>query len=295
MNKLTIVIVNYNSTDCLMDCLQSVLEETRCDSYQVVVVDNASEDLDVPALRAWQTKVGWVQNSRNLGFATACNQGLRAHPAQFYLLLNPDTVVREAAIDKTLDFLKLTADAGIAGCRVENPDGTLQMACRRSIPRPAMAVYRFLGLSRLFPNSVRFSSYNLTFLDEKTTHPVEAVSGSFLMFRHELLKDIGFLDEDFFLYGEDLDFCYRSLLKGWKNYYFAHAWITHHKRRSSGRSPGQAIRHFYDAMRIFYRKHYAPRSSGLFNAAVYAAIRILYLRTRAWQFLTGSSGVGSSH
>lgn len=293
MKDLAVVIVNYNSTSFLENCLRSIQEQSRIARMQVVVVDNASADADWEEVKSRHPRVEFILNSRNLGFAAACNQGIRACPARYYLLLNPDTLILDSALDKTLNFLESNPAAGIAGCRVLNPDGSLQRASRRAIPRPSIAFYRLLGLSRLFPDSARFARYNFSHLDERRTHRVEAVSGSFLMFRAELLKDAGYLDESFFLYGEDLDFCFRALKKGWAVYYFAEAETIHHKRRSSSQDVKAATRHFYQAMKIFYRKHYAGRSNALQNTVVLFGIECLYLAARLRQLLFRDAGVGS--
>lgn len=284
MNRLTIIIVNYNSTDYLERCLKSILKETCAGNYRIAVIDNASDEQNFSALKKLSDRIQFILNSRNVGFATACNQGIRALPASYYLFLNPDCVIEESAIDRTLDFLVSQPSAGIVGCRVNDPDGSLQPACRRKIPRPSTAFFRLFGLSRLFPQSRRISAYNMTYENSEQTHEVEAVSGSFLMFRHEILHDIGGMDEDFFLYGEDLDFCYRASLRGWKVFYYPHARVVHYKGRSSARARGISNYHFYKSMEIFYRKHFADQQNRVQRWMVLSGIKLLYagrlLRTR---------------
>ncbi len=292
--KLAVVIVNYNSTDYLLRCLGSLFARTDESDFAVVVVDNASDDRDFEHLRASFPSVTLIQNQRNQGFSTGCNQGIRTLDADFYLLLNPDCVIGDAALDKSLRFLATHPQAGILGARVTNPDGTLQRACRRRIPRPSVAFYRLSGLSRLFPRSARFGSYNVADQDEERVQEVEAVSGSFLMFRKELLDDIGFLDETFFLYGEDLDFCYRAAQAGWKILYYPEARVTHFKRASSSRRPRESNFHFYNAMRLFYRKHFYDRAGSVEHACVLGGIQLLYLASRVRLFLTRSKAIGSS-
>ena len=292
MTELTIVIVNYNTTEHLDRCLQSLSRENRYCRYQVVVVDNASTDWDPVMLEAKHPEIDVIRNPVNLGFATACNQGIRLHPASYYLLLNPD--VLDGAIDNSLAFLRSRPDAGIVGCRVENPDGTLQLASRRTIPRLSSALFRFFGLSLLFPRSRVLARYNLTYLDENSVHEVEAVSGSFLMFRAALLEeDEGHLDEAFFLYGEDLDFCYRALKKGWKVLFYPGARITHFKRQSSRTQNRKSTYHYYDAMSIFYCKHYGAQANRLKNVLVLSGIRLLYWSVLVKATITGRRDVGS--
>jgi GT2 family glycosyltransferase len=293
MSTLTIVIVNYNTNDFLEGCLESFYSESSPHSYHVIVVDNASENQDFSGIESRYPTLDLILNDLNRGFAFACNQGLRSQTSSFYLLLNPDCVVSAGAIEKCLEFLQLNPEVGVLGCRVNNPDGSLQRACRRRIPKPSTAFHRFSGLSRLFPNSPRFAAYNLGGLPDDKTHEVEAVSGSFLMFRHPVLEDIGGLDEQFFLYGEDLDFCYRASMRGWKVVYYPKAQVTHFKRASSSRNARQSNYHFHRAMELFYRKHFYAEAGRLGRALVLSGIRLLYLCRIAKQKLLGRVEVGS--
>lgn len=289
MSAVTVVIVNYNANDFLHRCLDSLFENTAADSFEVVIVDNASTDQDFSKIEKEHPSVDIILNQQNLGFAVACNQGLEHLQSDYYLLLNPDCVVGESAVDRCVEFLNRDRSVGIVGCRVNNPDGTLQLACRRRIPRPSTAFYRFSGLTRLFPNSPRFGAYNLSYLSADESHEVEAVSGSFLMFRNQVYKETGGLDERFFLYGEDLDFCYRASLAGWKIFYCAEAETTHYKGISSKRDLERSTRHFYEAMETFYRKHFYPEATRLERLLIPAGIRLLYAARRVRQILAGSS------
>ena len=259
----------------------------------MVVVDNASADQSSlqDELRCFSPVL--LLNRENEGFARACNRGIRHCQAPFFLLLNPDVTVHHRALSRTLDYLRSRPQTGVVGCRILNPDGSLQLACRRSIPTVRNSLYRFLGLSRLFPRSREFGAYNLTCLDEHKTQPVEAVSGSFLMFRRELIEVIGLLDERFFLYGEDLDFCYRALQAGWLVEYYAEATVTHLKSRSSDQDTAVNTRHFYNAMKIFHAKHYAPTANPLQTRLVMAGIDLAHVARRVRQSLGGSRRVAS--
>ncbi len=293
-NRLTAVIVAYNSEDYLEKCLESLYAQSAIPNLKVVVVDNASADRSIfPVLQARFPDLSVLLNSDNLGFAKACNQGITSFPASYYLLLNPDCVVLNNAVGECLKYLEGKPEIGILGCRVQNPDGSLQLACRRSIPRPSIAFYRLAGLSRLFPHSPRFGRYNYTYLDDREPHPVDAVSGSFLMFRSEVEEAIGLLDEAFFLYGEDLDFCYRAKLAGWIVYYYPEAAVTHHKRRSSSQYPRVNNFHFHNAMKIYYRKHYGASAGSFKNRAVFLGIDGLYGLALLRNRLFGRSDVGS--
>jgi len=294
MSSLGIVIVNFNSTDYLQRCLESIFTQTNTTPLHTVVVDNASDDQNFADLEKTFPNARFILNNENRGFSVACNQGLRSKAADFYLLLNPDCVIEESAIDRTVSFLAQDPTIGIAGCRVNNPDGTLQLACRRRIPRPSVALGKLFGLAKLFPQSRHFAAYNYGDIGPDEIQEVEAISGSFLMFRHELLETIGYLDESFFLYGEDLDFCLRATQAGWRVYYYPKAVITHFKRASSTRHPGASNYHFHNAMEIFYRKHFYADASRVERFLVFTGIRLLYLHKRAKQLLFRSSEIGSS-
>lgn len=292
MTEINVVIVSYNALDLLRRCLDSIFRTPVSPDFQVVVVDNASADPNRIRLAEEYPGVQFIFNQDNQGFSVGCNQGIRAREARFYLLLNPDTVVEDGAIAECLKVLQANPEVGILGCRVNNPDGTRQRACRRRIPRPARALVALSGLARLLPKRYRIEDYNYEDVDDRSSHEVEAVSGSFLMFRREVLETSGFLDEDFFLYGEDLDFCLRAGLAGWRVLYFPGATITHSKRASSSTNPGLANFHFYDAMRLFYLKHFAGDAGWLQRSAVLLGIRLLYGMSRIRLRLLGS-GVGT--
>ncbi len=293
MSKLTVAIVSYNSKDFLDECLRAVEAERDETHLEIVLVDNASVDLDVSQLILAHPGLHVIVNESNLGFSTACNIGLHAHPADFYLLLNPDCIVARGAIAACLEFLERENRTGIVGCRVENPDGSLQLACRRSIPTASVALFRFLGLSRLFPRSPRFGRYNFTYLDDRLSHEVEAVSGSFMMFRAAVLEQTGGLDEQFFLYGEDLDFCFRATKAGWKIFYFADARVTHHKRQSSRQNADIANYHFFNAMKLFYRKHFQSDGSRLRSMLVEKTVEAAYRLSEIRRRLRARHEVGS--
>jgi len=293
MTRIGIVIVNYNSTDFLQNCLLSIQRESPDTLPDVVVVDNASQDFHPRQIEDAYPKSTILINDCNLGFSAACNQGLRLLTNDYLLLLNPDCEICDQAIERTAGFIDSNPEIGIAGCRVTNPDGTLQRACRRRIPSPFVAFLHFSGLNRLFPSGKRFDSYNMNDFPEDRSHAVEAVSGSFLMMRNDVFHQTGGLDERFFLYGEDLDLCLRTAQLGWKLYYFAGARVIHHKRRSSSTDARRATYHFYNAMELFYRKHFYPRAGFLERAAVVAGIRTLSFAKRSMQIFWRHNEVGS--
>jgi hypothetical protein len=263
MLDLAIVIVNYNTREFLRECLASIYESRGDFSYEVWVVDNASSDGSVEMVRKRFPEVKLIANEENLGFAPANNQALRAlgFASRYILLLNPDTLLPPFALRDMLEFLDSHPEAGVAGPRLVREDGSLDLACRRSFPTPLSALYRLTGLSKLFPKSKRFGSYNLTYLDPNEVTEVDSVVGAFMMIRGEALKQIGLLDERFFAYGEDLDFCYRAKVeKGWKVLYNPDVTVLHYKGKSSRQRSNAMILEFYKAMRLFHNKHYRKRT-----------------------------------
>lgn len=230
---------------------------------EVIVVDNASADGSVDMLRNQFPWVHVIESSVNLGFSKANNLGIQIARGEFIVLLNPDTIVQEDTFRGMLEFFEKTPDAGMAGCKVLNPDGSLQLACRRSFPSPWVSFTKISGLSTLFPKSKLFARYNLTYLDENATYEVDAISGSFMMIRHSLVKQIGGLDERFFMYGEDLDWCYRVKESGLKVYYVHSTQIIHFKGESTKRSTINETKVFYEAMHLFVKKHFTSSAWAL--------------------------------
>ena len=189
---------------------------------------------------------------------------------KYLLLLNPDTLLREDTLIRMIEFFQSNPEAGLAGCKILNPDGTLQLACRRSFPGPWTSFSKVTGLSTFFPKSRIFARYNLTYLDENQTYEVDAVSGSFMMLKREVYEKIGGLDEQFFMYGEDLDLCYRVQKSGYKVFYVHDTQIIHYKGESTKRSSFDETKIFYEAMNLFVKKHLS--SSFLVEAILHTAI-----------------------
>lgn len=258
---VSVIIVNYNVREFLRQSLLSLRKALVELSAEVFVVDNASTDRSADMVRQEFSEVRLISNRENLGFAAANNQALRQARGRLVVLLNPDTVVQEDTFVAIRDFMDAHPDTGMVGCKVLNPDGTLQLACRRSFPTPWVAFTRLSGLSRLFPKNRWFGRYNLTYLPEDETAEVEAISGSFMAVRRDALAAVGMLDEAFFLYGEDLDWCFRMRQNGWKIHYFPKTQIVHFKGESAKQSGLDNLRQFYQAMGLFVRKHFRPDSS----------------------------------
>jgi len=257
MVDLSIIVVNYNVKEFLLNLLESIQHASSNISTEVIIVDNNSDDGSIAAVNTKFPSVITIENKENRGFGAANNQGLEISQGKYILLINPDTIVREDTFQKMIEFLKKNHDVGLAGCKVLNPDGTLQLPCRRSFPGPWVSFTKVMGLSKLFPNNKLFAKYNLTYLDENNSSEVDAVSGSFMMLSRDTYKLIGGFDTDFFMYGEDLDLCYRVQKSGMKVYYVSETEIIHYKGESTKRSNMDETKIFYDAMHLFVKKHFA--------------------------------------
>ena len=252
---LSIIIVNYNVRDFLENALVSLQKASEGLDAEFFVVDNASDDGSVDLVKQKFPSVAVIENRENLGFAKANNEALHLAKGKFILLINPDTVVQEDTLRVLVKFFDENPDVGVSGCKILNPDGTLQLACRRSFPTPWIAFCKMVGLSALFPNTKLFGRYNLTYLNPDESYEVDAVSGSFMMLRREVYEMVGAFDEDFFMYGEDLDWCFRIQRAGWKIYYVHATQIIHYKGKSAKRSDFDEIKTFYQAMSLFVQKH----------------------------------------
>jgi GT2 family glycosyltransferase len=258
---LSVIIVNYNVRQFLENALTSIQRALAGLEGEIFIVDNASDDGSAEMVRTKFPGVTLIENRENIGFARANNIALREARGRFLLLINPDTIVQEDTFAVMLKFFEEHPEAGLAGCKILNPDGTFQLPCRRSYPTPWVAFTKIFGLSALFPKSKLFGRYNLTYLSPDETYPVEAVSGSFMMMRKAVYDAIGGLDEAFFMYGEDLDWCYRVLQAGYKVFYVHNTKIIHFKGESTRRSDIDELKHFYQAMQLFVEKHF--RGSGI--------------------------------
>ena len=286
--ELSIIIVNYNVKEFLEPCLNSLKKALSGISSEIIVVDNASDDGSDLLIRRQFPEVKYIQNAKNLGFARANNIAMREAAGRFIVLMNPDTIAQQDTFEELLKFMKNHPEAGMVGCKILNPDGSLQLACRRSFPTPWVAFTRLTGLSFLFPKSKIFGRYNLTYLPENEIRPVEAISGSFMMVRREVIEQVGMLDEDYFLYGEDLDWCYRTRSAGWTIYYVPTTQIVHFKGESSKKSQLDNVMIFYQSMALFVKKHFRERYFSvtyfllLIAIWIRAAVSVLQKSARYW-------------
>ena len=290
MPLLSVIIVSYNVRSYLERSLRSVGGALEQIPSEIMVVDNASDDESAAMVHETFPDVELIRNEDNVGFARANNSALKRAKSDIIVLLNPDTVVNDKTFTSLLEAFEQFPEAGMVGGKVLNEDGTLQIGCRRSFPTPWVSFTRLIGLSKVFPGSRIFARYNLTYLDPETVNEVDAVSGSFMAVRKPVLEDAGYLDERFFMYGEDLDWCFRIKQSGWKIVYYPKASILHYKGGSSPVNDWDHSKHFYDAMLLFAVKHfksYSPLTPlWLIKSAIVLLSRAARLRCKVKNLLS---------
>jgi len=270
--ELSVIIVSYNVRHFLEQCLYSVRKAAEHHTCEIFVVDNNSADGSCSLVTNLFPEVRLIRNTDNAGFSAACNQAIRISKGKFILLLNPDTVVEEDTFTKCLDFMKEHPDAGAMGVKMINGNGKLLPESKRALPTPATAFFKLSGLAWLFPKSRLFNRYYLGHLDSSETTEAEIISGAFMFINKEALERTGLLDENFFMYGEDIDLSYRLIKAGYKNYYFPGVKIIHYKGESTRKSKINYIVYFYRAMLIFTKKHYGKKGSISFTFLISLAI-----------------------
>ncbi|OPA76072.1 glycosyl transferase family 2 [Paenibacillus selenitireducens] len=274
---LSIIILNYNTRQLTLDCLQSVYSSITKFSYEVIIIDNHSKDDSVQHFQQQYPMATLIANEDNVGFSRANNQGIRIAQGRYILLLNSDTIVEPDTLDIMIRFMDEQPNVGASGCKVVLPDGSLDKACRRGFPTPSASFYYAFGFSKLFPNNPRFNQYQLGYLSSDESYPIDCLVGAFMLVRREAIDQVGMLDEEFFMYGEDIDWCYRIKEAGWQIYYYAETKITHYKGASSRRKPYKIIYEFHRAMYLFHRKHYRKKYAILTNGLVYIGIFVKFM------------------
>jgi hypothetical protein len=290
---VSVCIVTYQARDLLGDCLQSLYQNTHL-SFEVIVVDNASQDGVVEMLQREYPEVRLVVNPDNAGYTRPMNQALRLGRGRYLLQLNPDTLVLPEAIDRLVAFMDQNPEVGICGPKVLNRDLTLQKPCRRGEPRPWAVLTYFLGLSALYPRSRFFSQYLMTYMDEDATHPVDGVAGSCMLARRAMIDQIGYLDERYFAYQEDADFCIRARQASWKVYYMPQAQIIHYGSLGGSRvQPYRSIYEWHRSYFLYYRRHLAKDYFFLFNWLYYLAMGIKLIWSLGINFFRAEKFAGS--
>lgn len=271
---LSIIIVNYNTKKLTLECIQSVYESTIPQSFEIIVVDNNSSDGSVEAIQLTFPDVKVIKNAENVGFSKANNQAIKESTGRYVLLLNSDTIVNKDTITKIIKFMDSNELIGATGCEVLLPNGELDKACHRGFPTPGASFYYLTGFDKKFPNHPKINSYHKNYLNMKEIHEIDCLVGAFMMVRKSVVDEIGMLDEDFFMYGEDIDWCYRIKQAGWKIYYNPFVSIIHYKGASSKKKPYKIVYEFHRAMFLFHKKHFANQYNLLVNALVYSGISL---------------------
>ncbi len=294
MPDLSIIIISYNTKQYLKDCLESIKEHvTDGLDYEIIVVDNNSIDGSLEMLKNnyhWVTVIG---NKENEGFSKANNKGIAKAAGKFLLFLNSDTVIYKHTLEEMVMFMKLHKEAGAATCYVKLTSGELDDASHRGFPTPWNAFCHFSGIAKLIPYSSLFNGYNLFWKDLDKVHEIDALAGAFMIVRREAGDAVGWWDEDYFFYGEDIDFCYRLKEKGWKIFFVPTTRILHYKGVSSGikaiskeittasvESKKKVTKARFDAMRIFYKKHYTKKYPRIIMWIVLTGVNIKEACTR---------------
>lgn len=271
---ISILILNYNTRDLTLQTIRSVLQSVTEYTYEIILVDNASTDGAVDVIRSEFPVITVIANDANVGFARANNQAMQIAKGRYILLLNSDTVVQPDTLNVMVRYMDTHPDVGASGCKVVLPDGSLDRACLRGFPTPEASFYYAFGFSKLFPGNPRFSQYQLNHLDPDQPHRIDCLVGAFMLVRREAIEQVGMLDEAFFMYGEDVDWCYRIKDAGWGISYYPLTQIIHYKGASSRRKPVKIVYEFYRAMWVFHRKHYIKKYSWFINAMVFAGISL---------------------
>jgi len=270
--QLSIIIVSYNVKYFIEQCLCSVQAAIQQLDAEVWVVDNASSDNSIEYLQRKFPLVKFINNSTNLGFAKANNLALFQCSGKYVLFLNPDTLLAEDTLVKCVAFMETNVELGALGVRMIDGTGTFLPESKRSFPSPLASFYKLTGINQLFPSSRVFSRYSLTYLNEFENHEVDVLSGAFMLVKKNLLIELKGFDEDFFMYGEDIDLSYRIQKLGYKNYYFSESTIIHFKGESTRRESLKYVKMFYEAMSIFVKKHSNGRAVYVTNLFLQTAI-----------------------
>lgn len=286
------VIVNWNTCGYLRQCLQSLSAEAQSSSQaEVIVVDNASTDGSAEMVRQEFPWVKLVANSRNAGYAKGNNQGILLAEGRYVLLLNPDTVVPTGALGKLIAWMDSHPDVGAVGVRLLNPDGSVQPSCR-SFPEPAYLLYESLGLTLLFPRSRRFGAYRMTWFRHDREMDVDQPMGSALAIRRETVEDVGLLDEEFPIFFNEVDWCYRARQKGWRIMFTPEVEIVHYGGRSTSQVRLSAILESHRSLVRFYRKHYRNRMFWTIYVLVILSIYAGAIVRLGWAALQNRRGRG---
>lgn len=279
--KLSIIIVNYNTYLLTKQTIESIIKTEHLFSYEIILVDNASSDESIEMLQIdfknliLEKKMKVFINNSNLGFAKANNIGIRNSQGKYILLLNSDTVIKENCLEYCLSQMEKDNAIGALGCKVVLSNGNLDHACKRGFPTPKASLYYLLKLHK--KNPIKYGQYDALHLDENKIGEVDCLTGAFMLMPKSVVLQVNSLDEDFFMYGEDIDLCYKIKEAGYRILYYPKAEIIHYKGGSSKKKRTKVIYDFHNAMWIFYKKHYTKKYNFLITSLVYIGIWSKYI------------------
>lgn len=281
---LSIAIPSWNTKALLDQCLESVYKTSAGLDFEIIIVDNASSDGSPDLVSSKYPQIKLVRNRMNLGFAAACNIAFKHSIGRYFLLLNTDTIVMDGALKAMVEFMDAHPDAGATGCRLLNGDGTLQRSCSR-FPGLITELFDSLYLSKLFPRSRLFGCYSMSYWDFDDTREVDFAGGSCLIVRREAIKEVGLLDESFFMYTEEADWCYRLWDHGWKVFFFPGAEVVHLGGQSARRYGNDLLLHLYAGRNRFIRKHRGRAAASVHRGivALGALLRLFAFVNRPWK------------
>lgn len=283
--KLSIIIVNYNVKHFLKQCIHSVAEAASSISHEIICIDNHSVDGSVEMLSLDFPEVHLIQNKKNIGFAKACNQGIKWAKGKYLLFLNPDTVLENDSLNKPIEYMDTHPEAGSLGVKMLDGNGKYLPESKRGLPTPAAAFYKMSGLSKIFYPSKTFGKYYLDHLDKDKIQSIHVLSGAFMLIRKSVLDKVGPFDEQFFMYGEDVDLSHRIIKAGFKNIYYPATRIIHYKGESTKKESIKYVYSFYNAMLIFSKKHFSKKNSSILSLLLKSAIVLKALLALLLQFV----------
>ncbi|WP_409200091.1 glycosyltransferase family 2 protein [Methanobrevibacter sp. DSM 116169] len=272
---LSIIIVNYKTFDLTKETILSVINQKHDFKYEIIVVDNASNDGSLQKLKeTFNNQIKFIKSDKNNGFAYANNLGFKNSKGRYILTLNSDTFVKEDTLNSIYHYIENNIDVGAVGSKLSLPNGQLDKASKRSFPNPKNSFYRLFHIPS---KNSQTNNYNLDNLSDDGVYEVDCLSGAFMFIRRDAINDVGFFDDKFFMYGEDIDLCYRIKKANWKIVYYGKAETIHYKGSSSKKQKSKLIYEFYRAMYIFYKKHCKDSYSFFTNLIVYIGILILLM------------------
>lgn len=270
--QLSVIIVNYNVKYFLEQCLLSVIKALKNIEGEIIVVDNHSTDDSASFFKDRFQEVQFIWNTDNTGFAKANNQALELASGKYILFLNPDTIVPEDCFEKCISFIQSQKNECASGIRMIDGAGNFLKESKRAFPSPSTSLYKLSGLAKMFKHSKKFTRYHLGYLNEHENHEVDVLAGAFMLIPRKILQKVGGFDEDFFMYGEDIDLSYRIKKAGFSNWYFSQSSIVHFKGESTKKGSLNYVKMFYKAMGIFVKKHYAGKQARFYRFLIFVGI-----------------------